>query len=105
MTPGALHATVFLFLFSLVLAGANLAFTAHEINAVRRAEASVTQLCQAGNEARAQQVGLWTYIIHISKPPPHESAAQRRQRLATVKAFDAHLHQIFAPRDCQAISR
>lgn len=63
--------------------------------------ASVVQLCQAGNDARAQQIGLWTYILGISKPPAYQTAAQRRQHDQVVAKFEAHLHHVFAPRNCQ----
>ena len=111
MTRGARHAVIFLFVLTLALAGANLLFTSHEVNAVRtaaasaqRASASTSQLCQSGNEARAQQVGLWQFIITISKPPPHESAAQERARLAALRSFNAYLHRVFAPRDCRRLA-
>jgi hypothetical protein len=107
MTPGALRATVFLFVFSLVLAAANLMFTAREVGSVRAAEqaaarstASVVQLCQLGNESRAQQVILWDHVITISRVPPHETAAEKRKRLATVRAFVAYVHRVFKARDC-----
>jgi hypothetical protein len=107
ITPGAKRATATLFALVLALSGANLEFTAHEVNAVRAAEmasarsaASVVQLCRAGNEFRAQQVGLWDHIVTISQPPPHETRAAERKRLATIRAFVAYVHRVFAPRDC-----
>jgi len=109
MTPGALRASVFLLLFSLALAAANLLFTAREVNGVRaaethaaRASASVVQLCLLGNESRAQQIILWEHIITIAQPPPGETPAQRRARLATTRAFVIYLHKVFAPRNCNA---
>ena len=64
--------------------------------------ATTAQLCQAGNEARAQQIGLWEYILSLSHPPPGETPAQRAQRTAVLAKFDAHLHRVFAARDCAA---
>ena len=62
--------------------------------------ASVTQLCRAGNEARAQQVILWEHILRIARAPAHETPAHARDRLATERAFEAYVHKVFAPRDC-----
>ncbi len=107
MTSGAKRAFLTLLVISFALAGANLEFTAREVNGVRTAEAtaarsvaSVVQLCQLGNESRAQQVTLWEHLVTISKPPPHETAAQRRERLATIRVFIAYVQRVFAPRDC-----
>lgn len=99
------RALVFLFLLAALIGGANLLFTAREVGAVRAAGASTVQLCRAGNESRAQQVGLWQYIITISKPPPRESAAQERARLAALRSFNAYLHRVFAPRNCAALGK
>jgi hypothetical protein len=105
MTRGARYAAVFLFLFSLALAGANLLFTSTLVHRAAAASASVTQLCESGNEFRAQQVQLWMYLITISPPPPHETAAQRAQRRETVRVFTAYIHRVFQQRDCTKISR
>ena len=112
MTRGTLHATLFLFVFTLVLFAANLLFTAHEVGNVRavaaaagRNTASIVQLCETGNEFRAQQVVLWEHIITISRPPPHETPPEARKRLAGVRAFDAYIRKVFAPRNCHAIPR
>jgi len=109
ITPGAKRATATLFVLVLALSGANLEFTAREVNAVRAAEvssarstASVVQLCQLGNTARAQQVNLWDHIVTISQPPPHETPAAERKRLADIRAFIAYVHRVFAPRNCAA---
>jgi len=112
MTRGARHAVIFLFALTLILGAANLVFTSQEVSsvatAVQKAEsASAAQmaLCRSGNEARAQQVGLWQYIITISQPPPHETAAQERARLAALRSFNAYLHRVFAPRNCAALGK
>jgi hypothetical protein len=79
-------------------------------SAIRHATAtaaSVTQLCQAGNTSRAQQVTLWDHILTISanSPPPlHETPAQKQQREAIARAFEAYVHRIFAPRDCTKLT-
>lgn len=110
MTSGAKRAFITLLAISFAVGGANLLFTARQVNDVRaaitasaRAAASVTQLCELGNEARAQQARLWEHIITISRPPPHETPAQERGRLATVRAFNRYLHEVFRPRDCRAL--
>lgn len=100
MTPGARWAVAVLFVLVLAIGGLNLLFTAHEVNAVRAAQVSVVQLCQAGNESRAQQVSLWDHLVAISRPPPHETPAQARKRLATTRAFLAYIRKVFAPRNC-----
>lgn len=112
MTKGALKAVVFLFLFSLVLAAGNYLFTAREVNNTRaaliasqRAEASALQLCQAGNEARAQQIILWEHLVAVAQQPPHQTPAQQRHRLAVARAFLAYVHQVFRPRNCRALTR
>ena len=102
MTSGAIRAVLTLFMVTLLLFGANLLFTAHEANRVSAASASVTQLCQAGNESRAEQVSLWGYLVTISKPPPHETRAAARARLKATRAFLAYVQRVFAPRNCQA---
>lgn len=107
MSRGTRQAIIFLFLLILALGAANLLFTSalvHRANtnaaAARTAKASVTQLCQAGNEARQQQIDLWAFIIQISPPPPHQTKAQAKQREHVLHRFALRLHTIFAPRDC-----
>jgi hypothetical protein len=102
MTVGARRAFVTLLVIVFLLAGMNLVFTARQVNAVRAAAASVVQLCQLGNETRGQQVSLWEHLVTISRPPPHESAAERRRRLADTRAFLAYVEKVFAKRDCTA---
>ena len=100
MTPGARYAVVFLFLFALALAGANLLFTSTLVHRAARNTASITQLCQSGNEARQQQIDLWAFVIQISPPPPHQTAAEAVQRAHVLHRFALRLHKIFAPRNC-----
>ena len=105
ITPGARWSVIVLFCVAIGLTAGSYALTVSAIHRSERAAASEAQLCQAGNTAREQQIGLWSYIIHISRPPPHETAAQRAQREKTVRVFLAHLHKIFAPRNCAHPSR
>lgn len=105
MTRGARYAAIGLLFLTLVVGAGNLWATYDQVGAVRAASAraahataTVTQLCEAGNEARAEQAGLWDYIIKISGPPPDAAA---RARLAE---FERHLRQVFAPRNCHALT-
>jgi uncharacterized membrane protein len=104
MTRGAAYSVVFLFVLTLAVGTANLLFTNQLVHRASRNTASITQLCQAGNEARAQQVQLWMYLITISRPPPHETPAAQAQREKTVHAFEAYVQKVFAPRNCQAVT-
>ena len=104
ITPGARLATVGLLILTLLAGGGNLWATYGQVGAVRAAEAraaraaaTVTQLCETGNEFRAQQASLWDYVIHLSKPP--QTAAQR----AVVARFEHYLHLVTAPRNCRAL--
>jgi len=77
------------------------------VSAVRRATsntASITQLCRAGNEARAQQVQLWAHLVTLSVPPPRETAEARARREHLAAGFLAYVKQVFASRDCAAIT-
>ena len=107
MSRGTRQSIVFLFLLTLAIGTANLLFTSalvHGVNVnsarARANKASIAQLCQSGNEARQQQIDLWTFIIQISRPPPHQTKAEAAQRLHVLHTFAVHLHTIFAPRDC-----
>ena len=102
MTLGARHAIVFLFVLSFLLAGASFWLSVRTVHGQLASRASVVQLCQAGNESRAQQITLWTHLVAISAPPPHESAAQRARREALVRQFFAFVRKVFAARDCGA---
>ena len=100
MSRGSARAAVTLFILAFLLSGAAYWFSTRAVQGEIANRASVTQLCQAGNESRAQQITLWTHLVAISAPPPHESAAARAKRQALVREFLAFVHQVFAPRDC-----
>lgn len=77
------------------------------VSAVRRATsntASITQLCRAGNEARAQQVQLWAHLVTLSAAPPRETAEARARREHLAAGFLTYVRQVFAPKDCAAIT-
>lgn len=67
--------------------------------AANSATAAQMALCQAGNVARAQQTGLWEYVIHLSPPP---KTAQGR---LIVARFEHHLRVTFRPRDCARLGQ
>ena len=102
ISRGAARAIVALFALSFLLSGASWWVSVRAVSGAVASRASVMQLCEAGNESRAQQVTLWTHLVAISTPPPRETAAQRQRRLAAVAAFLAYVRQVFAPRDCTA---
>jgi hypothetical protein len=100
VTPGAARAVVTLFVLSFLLSGAAYWLAVRAVDGQVRSRASVVQLCQAGNESRAQQVTLWTHLVAISTPPPHQTPAQKRQRAAQIASFLAYVRTVFAPRNC-----
>jgi uncharacterized membrane protein len=100
MTRGTRYAVVFLFVLTLAIGSANLLFTSALVHRGDAAKASITQLCQAGNAGRARQVILWTHLIAISRPPPHETPAAKTRRVVTVRVFLAYVHHVFAPQNC-----
>jgi hypothetical protein len=102
ITPGAARAIVTLFVLAFVLAGASFWLSVRTVQGQVRSRASVVQLCQAGNESRAQQVTLWTHLVAISTPPPHETAAQKQRRQKLTREFLAYVRKVFAPRNCAA---
>lgn len=61
--------------------------------------------CAIGNNLRAGQVRLWDHVLALAGTPPHETPAQRRQRLATDGAFRAYVRSQFAPVDCARLYR
>jgi hypothetical protein len=81
------------------------AIQAHDANSYARAARAVAavaqadnrDLCEAGNAARAQQLGLWTYLLSLAPAPGPQQQALR------VK-FRAHLSQVFQPRDCGTLA-
>jgi hypothetical protein len=101
---GTAQAFVVLAVLSLVFAVASGVVAVRAVHGEIRNRASTVQLCQAGNDARAQQVTLWTHLIAISAPPPHQTAAQKQQRGKLITSFLRYVRQVFAPRDCSHLS-
>jgi hypothetical protein len=66
--------------------------------AARVARQTNINLCKSSNVARAQQIGLWTYVLDLSGKP------RTPQEQVTVRKFTHHLHVIFQPRNCQDIN-
>ena len=100
ISRGAARAVVTLFVLAFLLSGGAYWLSVRAVQGEVRSRASVVQLCQAGNESRAQQVTLWTHLIAISQPPPHETAAQKQQRQATIRVFLGYVRKVFKARDC-----
>jgi hypothetical protein len=105
ITKGSLYSVIILFVVMIVLTGASYALESNAISKAQRNTASITQLCQLGNDSRAQQIRLWQFVISLSRPPPHETARQERQRQADLRTFEAYLHRIFKPRNCSALGQ
>lgn len=104
MPAGVVRGFVFLSVLALLLAGASSWFSVRAVQGEVATRATITQLCETGNEFRADQVTLWNHLVVISAPPPHETAAQKAARAKTVRAFLAYVRKVFAPRDCTASS-
>jgi hypothetical protein len=68
------------------------------------AKTQARQNCIAGNASRADQLKLWTYVLSFP-PPVNETPAARRRRMAATVKFTAFIHRVFAPRDCDHLSR
>ena len=88
-------------LIAVVAAAASSWLAVRAVQGEVKTRASLTQLCQTGNEFRAQQVQLWTHIIEISAPPPRETAEQHQARIALLASFRQYLRKVFAARDCK----
>ena len=97
-----LYAFVFLVVLSFLLSGAAYFLAARAASRAVTSRASVVQLCQSGNESRAQQVTLWTHLIAISPPPPRQAPAQHAARDTLIRQFLAYVRTVFAPRNCTA---
>ena len=104
VSQGTARAFVILAAVAVIIAGASSWLAVRAVQGEIRSRASVVQLCRAGNEARAQQVTLWTHLVQISAPPPHQTAAQKTQRARTIAAFLAYVRHVFAARDCSHYS-
>ena len=59
--------------------------------------------CQGTNQVRAQAAGLWDYLVHISPPPAHETAAARAAQAALVAEFLRRVDHVYKPVQCQGI--
>jgi hypothetical protein len=51
--------------------------------------------CQSGNDARKNQIDLWTFIIGLATEPTPTPVQKAR-----IAALEKQLHHIFAPRTC-----
>ena len=102
ISRGAARAFVFLSVLTFLLAAGSYWLSVRAVRGEVANRATVVQLCETGNGFRAQQVTLWTHLIATSQPPPHETAAQRRQRDALIAGLLAYVRKVFAPRNCTA---
>ena len=100
VSQGTARAFVMLALLALVLSAASGVIAVRAVQGEIRTKASVVQLCQAGNDARAQQRTLWEHLIAISVPPAHQTPEQEARRAKVIASFLAYVRQVFAPRDC-----
>ena len=103
VSQGTARAFVFLAVVTILAAGVSSWFAVRAVRGEITSRASVVQLCETGNDFRAQQVTLWSHIIAISAPPPKETAAQHRQRVALIASFQRYVRQVFATRDCSKL--
>ena len=104
VSQGVLRALAALAVLGWVLSAAAAFISVRAVQGEVSSRASVVQLCQAGNESRAQQVKLWSHLAAISVPPPHETPAARERREAAVTALLRYVRQVFAPRDCNHLN-
>jgi hypothetical protein len=85
-----------------LLLAAALTVVAVQANHANGAASAVAQsdrnLCLSGNVSRAQQVSLWNYALTISQ------RAATPAELARVAEFKAHVHKLFAPRNCAHVN-
>ena len=65
---GTAQAIVALFILAFLLAGASFWLSVRTVRGQIASRASVVQLCQSGNESRAQQVTLWTHLVPDERP-------------------------------------
>jgi len=100
ISRGAARAVVVLFIIAFLLAAGSFWLSVRTVQGQIANRASVVQLCQAGNDSRAQQVTLWTHLAAISAPPPHETAAQRARREKLTAQLIGYVRQVFRARDC-----
>lgn len=76
-------------------------------NGVTIAQLHATQLngCRAGNQTRAQEIGLWVHLAALGKPAPGETPKQIKASEHEIAQFLAFVKSTFAPRDCRSLYR
>lgn len=55
--------------------------------------------CEAGNQARAVTVQLWTYVLEVSAQNPENQTPAKKQQ---IEKFRAYMTSAYAQRDCSA---
>lgn len=103
ITPGAKRAVVTLFVLSLMLNGANLLWTAHEVHsatAAQHAQAAAQQRAQAAAQAAAQRAGeaverkLCTSLEKLAALKPPQGSATANPSRAYEQAQHATLAEL-----------
>ena len=63
--------------------------------------------CLSSNEARAGNIQLWEHVLDLSAqtPRPNETPDQRAEQQQQTDQFRAYIHHLFAPRDCNHLSK
>ena len=80
-----------------VLAFAGVGWAFWQLNADR------VQSCERSNQIRRESVQLWDFIVVVSKPPPHETPAERRQREALTQRFVDKVHEVYKTTSCTGL--
>jgi hypothetical protein len=75
------------------------ALAVHSAQIASRASSAQLALCQAGNVARAQQVGIWDYLLTLSGPP------KTPQARVLITKFEHRLKVVFMPRNCARLGQ
>jgi hypothetical protein len=94
------RAIVFLFLLAMLFSVGSYLLSTVATERSTRSLVSTQQLCLSANESRHEQIQLWDFVLTISKPPPHETAAERVRREQQLTHFRKFLERVFADRNC-----
>ena len=88
------RAVVVLFLINSALIAIAYPLLSHAVEQASGAKAAQVALCRSANTARANEVDLWEFLIHLSRPP------KTRHGREVLTRFEHHLHTVFRARDC-----
>ena len=90
-------------ILDIMLSVATITLAVNQQNVSRAIHDSQLAACAIGNETRAAQVQLWDHVIGISRPPPGETGAERKARLARLAALRAYVRNTFRQINCAAL--